>query len=335
MRPLCYWGPLSIAALLGAQLFLAAPAQAFDCAKASTRVERAICADPQLKAADDAMAASYSALMKRLDGADAKTMRRSQIGWVKQREEQCGYVEGSAVNDCILTQTEARSRFLAAAPQSGPGPGAPMVPVARRQEGGPQLYDIEITAVKFAEPDSPGQKLFNAKVDAAMAEAPYGRDEDFDPNRPLSFELDIGMTYASPRLVSATAFVFRYDGGAHPNTNSSVINIDLRKGAALQFDALFRAGARDALSQSCRDKLLEQKREKFNGDFDVEQDIATYADSIAGHVADMSRWAFYADKALVRFDPYQVGSYAEGAYDCSFSYDELRPHTKDTSILPD
>lgn len=43
-------------------LTLATPALAFDCAKATTDVEKAICADPQLKTLDDQLADAYAAV---------------------------------------------------------------------------------------------------------------------------------------------------------------------------------------------------------------------------------------------------------------------------------
>ena len=51
-------------------LHSAGPADAFDCARASTAMERAICADPTLKATDDAMSAAYSSLRQRLQGRE-------------------------------------------------------------------------------------------------------------------------------------------------------------------------------------------------------------------------------------------------------------------------
>ena len=49
----------------------AGPAAAFDCAKAATPTEKMICAQPALKALDDAMSAAYGALSARI-AADAK-----------------------------------------------------------------------------------------------------------------------------------------------------------------------------------------------------------------------------------------------------------------------
>ncbi|MGL4963867.1 MAG: lysozyme inhibitor LprI family protein [Inquilinus sp.] len=80
MRPLL----LAAAALLA----LAAPAQAFDCRKASTAIEHAICDDPGLKAADVAMGQAYGRILKAATGdAEIREMLvASQKRWLAARD---------------------------------------------------------------------------------------------------------------------------------------------------------------------------------------------------------------------------------------------------------
>src|SRR4051812_25402698 len=62
------------------------PAQAIDCAKASSKTEKIICATPQLKKADDAMGAAYYALLRRTTDPDYhEALIRSQRRWLKDR----------------------------------------------------------------------------------------------------------------------------------------------------------------------------------------------------------------------------------------------------------
>ncbi len=51
----------------------------------------------------------------------------------------------------------------------------------------------------------------------------------------------------------------------------------------------------------------------------VEEDLKTYAETIADSVQDFSNWLVYADRAEVYFAPYALGSYAEGEYTCALS----------------
>lgn len=76
------------AALLGLMILAAAgPAAAasFDCAKARTKVEKLICADPQLSRQDSELAAAYAEALKVWDGRIAAYVKMTQRGWVGSR----------------------------------------------------------------------------------------------------------------------------------------------------------------------------------------------------------------------------------------------------------
>lgn len=68
-------------------LALAAPATAasFDCGKARTKVEKLICADPQLSRQDSELAAAYTEALKVWDGKTAPYVKMSQRTWVRMR----------------------------------------------------------------------------------------------------------------------------------------------------------------------------------------------------------------------------------------------------------
>jgi hypothetical protein len=48
----------------------------------------------------------------------------------------------------------------------------------------------------------------------------------------------------------------------------------------------------------------------------------------------LDTWSFGADKATIDYDPYAVGAYAEGAYDCEIPYATLRAWVKPGFPLP-
>jgi uncharacterized protein YecT (DUF1311 family) len=81
------------AALLGLMVLVftsslgASPAAAasFDCAKARTKVEKLICADPQLSRQDSEVAAAYGEALKTWDGKIAAYVKMTQRGWVGSR----------------------------------------------------------------------------------------------------------------------------------------------------------------------------------------------------------------------------------------------------------
>ena len=81
-----------------------APAAGFDCSKAMTRVEKAICADPALSKLDGALATTYRAALGKTIDADA--LRASQRSWLKQRRDAC------ATDACLTEVYRARRAEL-------------------------------------------------------------------------------------------------------------------------------------------------------------------------------------------------------------------------------
>jgi uncharacterized protein YecT (DUF1311 family) len=69
-------------------LSLVSPAHALECAKATSPVEKLICATPELKKADTAMSAAYFKLLRQTTDRDFhEALLRSQRRWLKAREE--------------------------------------------------------------------------------------------------------------------------------------------------------------------------------------------------------------------------------------------------------
>ncbi|MCC7276604.1 MAG: DUF1311 domain-containing protein [Alphaproteobacteria bacterium] len=131
-------------------MFLAAGAAAaqtpsFDCGKARTRVEQAICGDQRLAAADREMADLYRARLAAGDAAATEALRRDQQAWLRQRGQCEQHPAGSpAIVACVAALLTARIvvlRPVAAAPAAPPAPApaaasAPAGP-APRAEGPP------------------------------------------------------------------------------------------------------------------------------------------------------------------------------------------------------
>jgi uncharacterized protein YecT (DUF1311 family) len=77
--------------LLLAFALLASPVfgAGFDCAKATSRVEKQVCADPALSQLDEALANEYRSALA--DGDSS--LRASQLAWLKQRRDACKSAE--------------------------------------------------------------------------------------------------------------------------------------------------------------------------------------------------------------------------------------------------
>lgn len=78
----------------------AANRASFDCAKAGTPVEKAICADGKLAAADLQLGKLFTDLVAAHPG-HAADLRRDQRAWLSQRNTGCKVYKGAALTDCV------------------------------------------------------------------------------------------------------------------------------------------------------------------------------------------------------------------------------------------
>ncbi len=314
--------------LLGSQ-----PLFAMDCGKAVSPVDKAICADPAIAAADSAMGAAYSALYASDSDADKKQLLLSQRNWLKSRANAC-VDDRKPSATCLKEWTQRRSLFLQGKPESGPGTGHDLTPVIIAQAGTKTGYEQDIAAMKFRAPVLPGEQLFNTQINKLLKDAPSAKDADAEPDMTYTYDLTIRLAYASPRFLSASVESYVFEGGAHGNSGTSGINIDVAKGKLVEFDDVFQPPAAGKLSAQCFAQIKAQKTEKGmkleGGLYTPEQLRSTIGEG----VAKLDRWSFSETQAVVHFDAYELGAYVEGSYECSFPVEALRAFYRTDSILP-
>jgi len=110
--------PVACAAALSA-LSLAATAApdaspSFDCAKARTGAEKAICANPQLAALDASIAKRYNEARKALDAKTAEALTQDQRGFTKVRDDayEMPFEKGKSIEE-LASRLKYRDAFLA------------------------------------------------------------------------------------------------------------------------------------------------------------------------------------------------------------------------------
>ena len=304
----------------------AAPALAFDCAKSTTKVEKAICSDRKLGVADADMTNAYVAARNASNPSEKKMLVLSQRRWIDQRENACAYAEETELTSCISKETNERKLLLQGAPESGPGPVSPLVPVFLQQVGTSKIYNLDYALLRFANPQSAGEKLFNAQSKKILSEAPmepHGQDEFED--RVLTREETFAISYASPGLLSVANSFYSDDGGAHGNGGVSNINIDMRSGKEINTSDMFASETIKTLTLECRDQILQRKQVNDSAEKYVPEEDGNYQEStIAEHINNFRRWTITAEKAIVTFDSYAIGAYAEGPYECEFDMPKLK-----------
>jgi uncharacterized protein len=81
----------------------------FDCAKASSDVEKLICSDAELAGLDRSLAGLYGTLLKHTPASEQKMLKAEQRGWVKGRDE-CW--KSDDLRGCVASEYRTRINEL-------------------------------------------------------------------------------------------------------------------------------------------------------------------------------------------------------------------------------
>jgi uncharacterized protein YecT (DUF1311 family) len=91
-------------------------AQAIDCAKAQSRIERVICFDAGLKQKDAEFAKSFFELLRAVSNGDApserETLLAEQRDWLRSREKLCAAVAAGQLPQCVASSIDFRREQL-------------------------------------------------------------------------------------------------------------------------------------------------------------------------------------------------------------------------------
>ncbi len=308
------------------------PATAVDCTKAATNVESAICSNEALLDADKRMTDAFQRLADQLSEDAKQALKQSQRKWLKRR----GWCENSdkPLSQCVLRETIDRTRVLTGEPLTGPGTGQPIMPVFLIQRGNATQYDVDVTVLRFMKPKNPGQELFNTLADKLLEEAPMGTSQEVaSPSVPYSHQLSMSVPFASAKFISAKAFLYLFSGGAHGNSSTRNINIDLAAGRTVQLQDIFKPSATPILVQSCFAQIQTAKEARFGSNSDGLYKSDERRQIVNDTISEMVNWSFTDAGASVIFDPYAIGAFAEGRYECRFKMDFLQALMTESSPL--
>ncbi len=315
-------------------VLISAPAAAFDCKRATTSSEKAICADPAALESDAAMSATFSSVMSLASPSQKVAIAAAQSRWLKDRDNACADSKAAALGACLVQESRQRRRFLAAEPEVGPGAPGRLTPWFRIERGGKRRADIELQLLKFPAPQTPAERAFDTAVEKLAGGLTEPETDDPAADH-YAYSRTMRLVYASPSLISAVVEGYQDTGGAHPNSFSSSINIDVAAGRELVFEDLLDSRAAEKVSALCLKSVIAQKKEKMEGDAPTSaNDLKDLAKQVTEATGNLSAWSFDAEKATVIYGPYAVGSYAEGGYFCQAPYTTLRPLAKAGFPLP-
>ena len=326
--------PLSLVAMPGA-----ATAASFDCAKAVTPFEGAICADPDLSLADERLATTFATAMGGLSDAALADLRGGQRDWLAYAQRACTRTAEPMTSgsyderglSCLNDLFNGRSRVLETSRMID---GLRIYP-STRYTALPDPYEAdnpssnwpvaqhELAVVQIDdEADFAGS--FNALVEAEGQAIAGGFGEEGGPESVADDASSdstntITLKEVSGNRLSLEVNTYWYGhGAAHGNYTISYRHFLKEEARWLEAGDIF---AGKAWQKKLLDLVIAAAQ--------AEHGDALWPDSLGDLtevVTDPARWDLSNPYGLiVQFQPYEISAYAYGAPTARVSWDALAP----------
>lgn len=319
-------------------LLLAMPpaaAASFDCARASTAFERAICDNPELSRQDEILAKAYQTALGGLSKAASAAVQKGQRGWLAFAERACtddaeprrqDYGEDDVA--CLTGLFANRIRWLEES----------------RMREGRRIYQVDRYIV-MPDPDATAESfvrvatkaLSSPRIDGTDAEAAAfnavmdGLDRDAASAGQVDMEIDaladpgtdVQMRTTVEAITDTRISLLVNDwwyghGAAHGNYIVSRLHFLTGENRMLEAADIFAGdGWQETLAALVLDEL---DRMIEGGVWEGSEQV------VAEAVADPQRWSFAETGLTVQFQPYEVTAYAYGAPEAMIPWDRLREH---------
>jgi Protein of unknown function (DUF3298)/Deacetylase PdaC len=191
------------------------------------------------------------------------------------------------------------------------------------------MYEVSAEYPQLSGGNNPNFEKFNQTARALVTKKVAGFKKDMSPAegeepRPegsMGSNLNVAYTLilAQDDLISVKFDVGSYyQGAAHPNSYSDVINFDLKNGKQLKLSDLFKPGT----------KYLQAIADYAIADLKKQTDKGLTADEIEKGAAPAAKnyqtWNVMKTGIGVTFDAYQVGPYAAGPQFVTVPYSALK-----------
>jgi uncharacterized protein YecT (DUF1311 family) len=303
----------------------AASAASFDCGRARTQMERAICASPELSALDERMAASYERASKALSPAGARELKASQLAWLRYARQAC-YPDGKpqrGVEGCVHFELERRANALDVA---GRPIGTLVLTRVDRWEvlpapadddtgghGGLVMHHVGYPRMDDA---SSGAIAWNAALSQGMPDTTPSDDDD---STDLDVDYDIGCANAHLLSIEWTTYQYAHGAAHGMYGRSSETTVFAPGSRALEASDLFTAGADWETRVPALFWQAYLRGEK------ADKDDKEVAQAIHDAAVDPTRWLVTPAGLRIAFSAYEAGSYASDPGPLVVSWQQLRP----------
>jgi uncharacterized protein len=321
---------LLVAAFVLALAALPAQAASFDCAKASTSFERAICDSPGLSKQDEILARAYATALGGLSRAASDAVKAGQRDWLRFVERACTDdaepLSGTYDDDgqsCLSTLFGNRIRDLEES----------------RMRSGRRVYMVDRYTV-FPDPEATDdsftkvttRQVSSARIDGddgeargfnALMESYEGRvtteaEGDASSDTENNFTVD---SLTATRISVRNDLYWYGHGAAHGNYGVTYIHYLVAEDRELMASDLFQGqGWIAALADLA---FADLQRQLGDGMW------PTSPDELLEAVGDPTRWNFAERGLAVQFQPYEVTAYAAGAPTVLIAWEQLSDHLVD------
>ncbi len=317
-----------------------AAAASFDCGKAKTALEKTVCADPKLSAADSEMARRYDKARSMLSDRGKAILRSGQREWLKVIKVLCvDHKRTEGQTECVRRQYEDRLESLqTAAVRVGPflfsridnyaSPGL--------DEATGTPLEQHIGLPRIDSPLSPEAEQWNAAIvrfsEAARANWCYGEFETADPRDSdrLSEQMLTFKVFSRDKFVNAR--FTHYERCGEGAANEDVNNISFLWGPALHPLSAADVFLRDSDWVSF---LVTRAAREFEIDDPDPGTRKDFRDGIKTVVTDPAAWSFTEQGLVISFNPgYGNASVASGPIDVAIPWKDLYPFIRPTAPVP-
>ena len=278
---------------------------------------------PMIDAVDTAFAAAWAASTP----AEREMLGRARRDWMREWSDYHDVSNNLESAKAALKNQLAR---LTGMPQSGPGMGRAFVPVFLMQEDRGDLWFFNISTLRFADPQTAGERLFNAKVKAFLDYALAEERESIETYKESGrIWAETSVSFASPKLLSVHISYDVFEQPSPYGTPSVLgINIDLGTGREIALHDIVDERAVTRLAKICdastvniEGHSLKQLAGDDGKDFNS-RDL----------VADIGRWWMGEDKVVVYLG--QLWIHAVGDFTCSIPMAEVKRLARPGAPLP-
>lgn len=339
--------PLSIIALTLGSLsvpVLPAAAASFDCAKASSPLEKAICGDESLSSADEQLVASYQTAIGGLSKDGAEALRADQRRWHDYVQRACSPDAepiGTRSFDeigvsCLANMFSDRSYILETSrmiegrrfypqgvwdalpdPYEADNPDS-LWRVATHQVSYPQLDSATSYTAAFNEW---ARNVANSFGSVDAGDNPDADDAEPDSSSDTVFNLKVSELAGDTRITLEQTTSWYGHGAAHGNYGISYRHYLIGEDRELIAKDIFAGKAWPKA-------LLDLTVEALNAQHG--EALMFEPEDIASIVTDPTRWILSDPYDLiVQFSPYEVSSYAYGSPTARIKWEALQPYLAD------